>query len=77
MSDSKHGFRVAAVQTAPVFLNKDATIDRVCELTQEAGNVGTSLVVFPEAFVSGYPDWVWVLPPAQKPLINELYKGTA
>jgi len=74
MSNSKQVFKVAAVQAAPVFLNKEATIDKVCDLTAEAGNEGASLVVFPEAFVSGYPDWVWVLPPAQKALINELYK---
>ena len=74
MSNDESVFKVAAVQAAPVFLNKAATIDKVCELTIEAANSGASLVVFPEAFISGYPDWVWVLPPAQKPLINELYK---
>ncbi len=74
MSSSEQVFKVAAVQAAPVFLNKPATIDKVCDLTVEAGTEGASLVVFPEAFVSGYPDWVWVLPPAQKALISELYK---
>lgn len=74
MSNSEQVFKVAAVQAAPVFLNKAATIDKVCDLTVEAGNEGASLVVFPEAFVSGYPDWVWVLPPVQKALINELYQ---
>ncbi len=74
MSKSDHVFKVAAVQVAPVFLNKVATIDKVYDLTIEAGKEGASLVVFPEAFVSGYPDWVWVLPPVQKALINELYK---
>jgi nitrilase len=74
MSDMTSEFKVAAVQDTPVFLNKEATIDRVCELTRQAANEGAALVVFPEAFVSGYPDWVWTVPPARKALINELYK---
>ena len=67
-------FKVAAVQAAPVFLDKNATIDKACELIEKAASEGAALAVFPEAFVSGYPDWVWVLPPAQKALINELYQ---
>jgi nitrilase len=74
MTERKRKFKVAAVQTAPVFLNKEATIDKACQLIYEAAKAGASLVVFPEAFVSAYPDWVWVLPPAQKAVINNLYK---
>src|SRR5206468_6864716 len=53
---------VAAVQATPVFLDRDATVDRACELTARAAAAGASLVVFPEAFVPGYPDWVWRAP---------------
>ncbi|MCP4632198.1 MAG: carbon-nitrogen hydrolase family protein [candidate division Zixibacteria bacterium] len=66
-------YRVAAIQKAPVFLNKEATVDSACELIAEAGREKASLAVFPEAFISGYPDWVWLLPTAQKAMINELY----
>ncbi|MCE9621468.1 MAG: carbon-nitrogen hydrolase family protein [Actinomycetia bacterium] len=51
---------VAAVQATPVFLDRDAT------LAVAAGHVGkanSELVVFPESFVPGYPDWVWRRPP--------------
>jgi len=42
--------------------------------SSQAAGEGASVVVFPEAFISGYPDWVWTVPPANKALINELYK---
>jgi len=60
---TKTKFKIAAVQDTPVYLDKNATIEKACELIQEAASNGAKLVVFPEGFISGYPDWVWVLPP--------------
>jgi nitrilase len=51
---------VAAVQATPVFLDRDATVDRL--ITHIADAAGAQLVVFPEAVVPGYPDWVWRRP---------------
>jgi nitrilase len=51
--------RVAAVQAAPVFLDRDATIDKASSLIDRAGQGGADLVVLPESFVPTYPDWVW------------------
>ena len=51
--------KVAAVQAAPVLLDRDATISKVVALAEQAAAEGARIVAFPEAFVPGYPDWVW------------------
>ncbi len=55
--------RVAVVQHPPVLLNREATVSRAVELADQAISGGASLVVFPEAFVPGYPTWIWRLRP--------------
>jgi nitrilase len=47
---------VAAVQATPVFLDRAATVDVAA---RHVASVDADLVVFPESFVPGYPDWVW------------------
>lgn len=49
---------VAAVQAAPVLLDRSATLIRVAELTRTAAGDGAELVVFPEAFIPGPPVWI-------------------
>ncbi len=53
---------VAAVQATPVFLDREATADKVCTLVKEAAGRGAELIVFPESFIPAYPDWVWRTP---------------
>lgn len=57
--------KVAAVQTAPVFLNPEATVDKACALIAEAAGHGAKLVAFPEVFVAGYPYWNWLMTPIE------------
>ncbi len=52
-------FRVTAVQATPVYLDRDATLEVVVDETAKAAADGADLVVFPESFVPGYPDWLW------------------
>jgi nitrilase len=47
--------RVAVVQAAPVVFDCAATLARVGKLATDAAAGGAGLVLFPEAFISGYP----------------------
>jgi nitrilase len=47
--------RAAVVQAAPAAFDREATLDRVARWTAEAAALDAEVVVFPEAFVSGYP----------------------
>jgi nitrilase len=47
--------RVALVQDAPVAFDLAQTLDKLQALTTNAARQGAQLVLFPEAFVSGYP----------------------
>ncbi|GAA4279752.1 carbon-nitrogen hydrolase family protein [Gaetbulibacter aestuarii] len=65
--------KVAAAQLAPVFLNKEKTVEKACAAIAEASQQGAKLIVFPEAFISGYPDWIWLIPNSKGAELNELY----
>ncbi|HLI14744.1 MAG TPA: carbon-nitrogen hydrolase family protein [Acidimicrobiales bacterium] len=59
MGDTYPRLRIAAVQAAPEFLDRDGTIDKACELILRAGRNGADLVGFPENFVPGHPVWFY------------------
>lgn len=65
--------KVAATQLSPVFLDKEKTVAKACSAILEAGENGANLIVFPEAFISGYPDWVWLITNSKSAVLSELY----
>ena len=69
----KKPFIIAAVQAAPVMLDRDATVEKACRLIDQAAGQGAKLVVFPECFIPTYPLWVWFIPPKQTEELRELY----
>lgn len=54
--------RVAIVQRPPVLLDKEGSIARVLEGIDETA--GAELLVFPETYIPGYPEYIWRLSPA-------------
>jgi nitrilase len=50
--------RLAAVQATYVLMDREATIDRVAQLTSSAAKDGAQVIVFPEVFVPGTPIWI-------------------
>lgn len=66
--------KIAVVQTPPVLLDRQGTIEKAVALVGEVAAEGAELAIFPETFVPGYPIWMWRLRPGgDMSLTNELY----
>jgi nitrilase len=55
MSDQLASVRVAVVQTGAVLFDRQATVDKTCQLIHETGENDAQLVLLPEALIPGYP----------------------
>ena len=55
--------KVAVVQRPPVLLDREATLKAAVAAVSEVADAGAGLVVFPEAYLPGYPAWIWSLRP--------------
>lgn len=53
-------FRAAAVQASSVWLDREGSTARACELIREAGRGGAEIVALPESFIPGFPYWLFV-----------------
>ncbi|HZB84681.1 MAG TPA: carbon-nitrogen hydrolase family protein [Rubrobacteraceae bacterium] len=62
-ADTYPKFHAAAVQAAPVFLDRDATIEKTEQLVKQAANRGADFVVFSESFIPAFPVWNLIHPP--------------
>ena len=66
--------RIAIIQRPPVFLNRLETLGNAVSAVGEAVRGGAQLIVFPEAFVPGYPAWIWRLRPgSDMALVEQLH----
>ena len=66
MGDQLKKVRLAAVQAAPVILDREATVDKACRMIREAGANGAALIGFPEGFIPAHPSWYTVRPTTGK-----------
>ncbi len=76
MGDTYLQFKVAAVQAAPVFLDREKTTRKACALIRAAGKEGARVIGFPEAFIPAFPHWFdYRIARECKPFIKELFKN--
>lgn len=63
MHRQREKMRIAVVQKPPVLLNRSATTADAIDSIREAASNEARIVVFPEAYIPGYPCWIWRLRP--------------
>lgn len=55
MKTSFSSVKVAVVQAAPVLFDREATVEKACQLIREAAAQDVQFILFPEAFIPAYP----------------------
>ena len=80
MGDTYPRFIIAAIQAAPVYLDRDKSVDKAVRLIEEAADKGAVIIGFPELFIAGDPI-LWHNAkksnplPAQGPMFKQLVKN--
>jgi aliphatic nitrilase len=72
MGDTFPRIKLAAVQAAPVFLNREASVEKACRLILEAGANGANFVGFPKNFIPGHPIWYHFFPATSLRIAREV-----
>ena len=63
-------YKVAAVHAAPVFLDREKSVEKAIGLIEEAAAKGVELIAFPEGYLPGYQLWSTVNRPNE---IHDLF----
>lgn len=63
--------KIAIIQQSPILLDRKRTLEMSVSLVNYAAEGGAELVVFPEAFISGYPAWIWRVRPGEDWKLSE------
>lgn len=66
MGDQYPRVHLAAIQAAPVWLDREASVEKACRLIREAGANGADFIGFPESFIPGHPVWYYFHPATSK-----------
>jgi predicted amidohydrolase len=66
-------YLAAVVQASPIFLNRERTVEKACDLVREAARHGAKLIVFPEAWIPTFPHWPRALPKGERELSQEAW----
>ena len=51
---AKDSFRLAAIQAAPIYFDREASTEKACSLIREAGAMGATVAAFGETWLPGY-----------------------
>jgi nitrilase len=70
VGDDGKKLRLAAVQSASIFLDREASVEKACRLIREAGANGADVVGFPEGFIPAHPTWFHFQPTAGRKSLN-------
>jgi len=55
-----NSYKAAAVIASPYLFDLKRTVEKSCDLIDEAAANGAKLIAFPETFLPNYPWWIWM-----------------
>ncbi|HHQ47298.1 MAG TPA: carbon-nitrogen hydrolase family protein [Acidobacteria bacterium] len=67
--------KIAIVQKPPVALDRSRSIAMAAETVTGLASGGVELIVFPEAWIPGYPVWIWRLRPGTDRALSSRIHG--